>query len=284
MDFIEFISKKRNRTYEEIQDIFAATKNEFKFSGPQYRNLSTSIHSLNKILHDDIDEKELVGSYQFHELLHLFRFISYTYSDDKPIARNYFKSFVRSVLRGHFFKIFNFVKSKILREGITKDNAAKKKAHSFIAQHLLQQLNSEAPVIVDYGCGLGHISFEIGKLKKNSKIFLVDIDCLTLDFAEFRFRKHGFNFEVIRITEDNLYPKLPKHNICIATEVMEHVVKPLTVYNNIYSNLDMNGILYGSYDDHNIEMFHISPDLSSLREEISVSFEKINHMSYKKMK
>lgn len=57
-DFIEFISKKRNRSYGKVEDIFLTTRNQFKFSGPEYRELCGTIYNLFKILYDDVDEEE----------------------------------------------------------------------------------------------------------------------------------------------------------------------------------------------------------------------------------
>ena len=65
----------------------------------------------------------------------------------------------------------------------------------------------------------------------------IDIDCLTLEFTEFRFNKHQVNVEIIPVSKNNLYPKLPVHNICIATEVMEHLIQPLKAYQNIKNSL-----------------------------------------------
>jgi 2-polyprenyl-3-methyl-5-hydroxy-6-metoxy-1,4-benzoquinol methylase len=155
--------------------------------------------------------------------------------------------------------------------------------YSSIAKFLVGKINGP-PVVIDYGCGLGYISFEIGKLQRDSKVYLVDIDTLILEFAKFRFEKHGINVETIPVTKDNLYPKLPVHNICIATEVMEHVIQPLKVYQNIYDSLEQEGILYGNFEDHKKEMFHVSPHLGELRERIATDFQPIVNLCYKKKK
>ena len=119
---------------------------------------------------------------------------------------------------------------------------------------------------------------------KEAKIFLVDIDCIHLEFTEYRFRKYGFNFEVIKVNKKNLYPRLPKHNICIVAEVMEHVFQPLTVYKHILDSLEDGGILYGNFEDHKGGMFHVSPNLCELRDRISHDFIQLDMLSYKKKK
>ena len=278
-DFIEFISKKRNQPYREIEQIFLVTKNRFKFYNSRYRELCDTVHNLFKILYDDVDEKELIDSYKFHALMHLFRFISYSYPKSAPSYSDYLKYLKRILIRRRFDKLKAFIKRKISKKH--KDGELNRD-YTAIAKFLVEKIK-KPPIVIDYGCGLGYISFEIGK-KRNSKIYLVDIDCLTLEFAEFRFKKHGINVEIIPISKNELYPKLPAHNICIATEVMEHIMEPLRAYQNIYDSLEPGGILYGDFKDNIQEMLHVSPNLSALRKRISKDFQKIGNMCYKRVR
>ena len=154
--------------------------------------------------------------------------------------------------------------------------------HASIAKRLIDRLD-KPPVVVDYGCGMGYISFEIAKLNKTSKIFLLDIDTIILEFALFRFTKHGFEAQTIPIVKDlPAYPKLPPHNICIVMSVMEHIVNPLAAYQNIYDSLERGGIIYGNFGDTRREMFHVSSDLSQLRRRIAADFQEIGECCYKK--
>jgi len=274
-DFIEFISRRRNRSYSEIEDFFIRAKNRFMFSRLEYRKLAETIYHLYEVLYDDRNEKGLVDAYKFHELLHLFRFISYSYPRPRPRYGDYGRALIRIIRHGDVHKVFRFLRKKLLN----KQNGQSE--YATIANYLVEQVPG-TPVVVDYGCGLGYLSFEIGKLNRDSKIYLVDIDCLTLAFAEFRFKKYGMNVEIIPVSKTNLYPKLPKHTICIATEVMEHVMRPLTAYQNIYDRLPQGGLLYGNFNEHSQQMFHVSPDLSMLRERIYKDFHQINVLCYKK--
>lgn len=56
-----------------------------------------------------------------------------------------------------------------------------------------------------------------------------------------RFARRGLAAEVIAINEDCLYPGLPKHNICLATEVMEHLHDPLAVLARIEQAMESGG-------------------------------------------
>lgn len=283
-DFIEFISERRNCSYKEIENIYLVTKNRFKFSSSKYRRLCDDSHNLFKIMYGDKRETELIDSYRFHSLMHLFRFVSYSYAEPATgLATSityYFKALIKVISKGDFKKLSDFLKRKI--SYISKSTATVGMEHSNTAKLLVGKID-ETPVVVDYGCGLGYVSFEIGKLNKNSKVYLVDIDCLTLKFAEFRFKKHGINVETIPIRKTNLYPKLPMHNICIATSVMEHVIQPLKVYQNIKDSLKSKGIIYGTFEDTIKEMFHVSPDLSELRYQLNKDFKEIDWNVYQKI-
>lgn len=139
------------------------------------------------------------------------------------------------------------------------------------------------PVVVDYGCGLGYISFEIGMFYPESAIYLVDIDCLILDFALYRFKKHHINAIAIPVTESVVYPELPTHNICIAEEVMEHLARPMIAYQNICNGLERGGVLTGNFCNHAREFFHVSPNLAELREGIAKDFESIRNNDYRRL-
>ncbi|MCK5096133.1 MAG: class I SAM-dependent methyltransferase [Candidatus Pacebacteria bacterium] len=281
-DFIEFISLKRGFSYEEIKNYFLSTKKDFDFSSQEYRQICIDNYNLCKIIYDDTDEKDIIDSYKHHALMHAFRFISYSYlnSDSKKVC--YLKKLKGYILKGEFFKILKRKVLRLLFWNKKMSQGIDSVGYGATAKKIIKILGDATPVVVDYGCGFGYLSFEIGMLRKDSKIYLVDIDSLNLEFAAFRFKKHNIDVETILITKDNIYPKLPQHNICIATEVMEHIMNPLVAYKNIYKGMEKGGVLYGNYDDHSDIMFHISPDLSKLREYISKDFEKINGLFYKK--
>lgn len=156
------------------------------------------------------------------------------------------------------------------------------KRYSLHSKLLAQKLKDRL-IIVDYGCGLGYLSFEIAHLRKDSKVYLIDIDNLILDFTLFRFKKYGIRVEVIKVSKNNLYPKLPAHNLCILWEVMEHLKQPLKAYHNIINSLESSGLLYGNFANHRREFFHVSPDLQLLRDLLKKDFKQIDYFLYKKI-
>ena len=274
-DFVEFMAGKRNRSADEMEKIFIETKRRYDFSQDRYNALTGDIARVQRIMYDTATQEDAIDCYRAHALLHLFRFISYTYPKAKS---KYAHELFRDLKKGEFGNLYNFIKRKLVGR---KSGKAVGVGFEGIAAFLADKVGA-APIVVDYGCGLGHASFEIAKLNKKAKIYLVDIDCLTLEFAEFRFRKHDVNVEIIPVTGENMYPELPRHNICIAREVMEHVAEPLVVYQNICSALEAGGFLYGGFEDHEKNMYHISTDLSGLREKVVKDFEKLQHHCYRK--
>lgn len=275
IDFIEFMAEKRNRPLAEIENIFRKTKERFKFCGLEYVKLTDQIPRLYRIMYDTATEEDTIGCYQAHEFLHLFAYISYTYPKPKS---SYLRDLRRDLKKGEWTNIHNFIRRKLAGSRKQKGVYLGPKG---IASFLIDAV-TEAPVVVDYGSGLAYISYEIAKANSDARIFLVDIDCVVLEFAAFRLKKIGADVQTIPVTKTNLYPELPPHNICIATEVMEHLTQPLTVYENILEALRERGVLYGGFDDHQPNMFHISPDLSELRHRISRDFESLEHRCYKK--
>ena len=276
-DFIEFMAARRNKPAAELEEVFRRTKARFGFSGPDYAKLTGQIPRLYRIMFDTTTAEETVKCYRAHELLHLFAYLSYTYPKPKS---SLLRDFRRDLKKGEWRNMHNFLKRKLSRG---KKQTGVHLGPPGVAQFLIDSIDGP-PVVVDYGSGLAYVSYEIAQANREAKIFLVDIDCLVLEFAEFRLKKIGADVQTIAVTETNLHPVLPEHNICIASEVMEHIDQPLVAYENICHAMQAGGILYGGFEDHQPNMFHISPDLGRLRERISQDFEKLNHRCYRKLR
>ncbi|MFC1731688.1 class I SAM-dependent methyltransferase [candidate division KSB1 bacterium] len=291
LDFVDFIAQKKCVSKDVVKKLYLQTRELFDFGSIEYRNLCDTNHRLFSLLYGEDTEEELIKSYQFHELLHLYRFLSYQDLNEKEHDkfRGLFFEFIRTLFRGDFRRIYKYIERKIKLKYKTKEEEVEEpKRFSLIAERLVKTLGSCPKTIVDYGCGLGYISFEVAKycneyFEKNPKIYLVDIDCLTLEFVQYRFEKKGFTVEVVAITKDNIYPSIPDHDICIATEVMEHVKDPVRVFNNVDKGMRKGGVLHGDFGDHNPEMFHISTDLNTLRLALEKNlYKKLSNCTYKK--
>jgi 2-polyprenyl-3-methyl-5-hydroxy-6-metoxy-1,4-benzoquinol methylase len=278
-DFVEYIAAKRGIPLPQTLVSFINAKRQFRFSSFAYRELGEKIHQLFHFAYTDIDERHLVETYKYHELLHLLRFISYSYARSGLISktRDYLQCISAMLLRAEFARIFSLIKRSLLYL----------RTQSFLSNEklvpdLIKRIEGQ-PIVVDYGCGIGYLSFQIAKLIPATKIFLVDVDCMTLEFAVYRFRKHNLDIEVIPVTPMCPYPELPQHNICIATEVMEHLVQPHVAFDNIRRSMLNKGVLYGDFGDHPMEMLHVSADLSELRDCVDSRYVQVGPMLYQKM-
>lgn len=280
-DFVEYIAAKRDVPLEQTLLAFARAKQQFGFSSFAYREFGEKMHQLFQFAYNDIDERHLVETYQYHELIHLLRFISYSYAKTGLVAKakDYLGCFTAMLLRMEFARILSLLRRSLIYLR-THSHSSHKRAGN-IALELIKKVDGQ-PVVVDYGCGIGYISFQIARLIPAARIFLVDVDCMTLEFAVYRFQKYNLNIEVIPVTPNCPYPKLPQHNICIATEVMEHLLQPVFAFDNIRRSMVRKGILYGDFTDHPVEMLHVSANLTELRERLTSRYTQIGHMLYQK--
>lgn len=265
-DLIEFIQSKRPEVgFEYLAQVYVRTRYAFKFNSESFEQRCREYHSLFRLFFDNTSEKQLIQAYQFHAPLHLFRMISYSFEEAvfsylwTTVKRKKFRKLVAELYRW----LVNKRPPQIGRD-FHKD-----------AEFILNSLKCWPPVVLDYGCGLAYTSFEIGKLEPKSHIYLLDIDCLTLDFALFRFRKHDLSVEAIRVTEDDPYPSLPSHNVCIAEEVFEHLLEPIVAFENIRSSMVKGGVLWGNFEDHGPELYHVTQNLEKVREVIKNDFEYV---------
>lgn len=268
IDFIEFISSKKKRDLQTIVSKYLALKEKFDFHSNEFKTLGVNIYELNSLYYTDETDRDLIESYRHHALMHLLRFVSY---EQARLERNSLTKKVRTAIKiikkGDIYSFFKNTRNHVLLK--------KTHVHDFnkIANDIQESSTTKINTVIDYGCGPGFISFALSKkIKEEEKrtitTYLVDIDTLVLDFTKFRFEKNSLPFEVITIDENNMYPVLPPHDICIATEVLEHVPKPEVVAEHIAKSLQKGGVLYGSMNDHNAHAFHISPDLAKTRDAI----------------
>lgn len=277
IDFIEFMAQKKNESIDYVKKVFLETKQIFNFGGNSYRKLCRENYKLYRILYDDKDENETLDAYRFHALMHIFRFLSY--SDNFSVYENfdyYFKN-IFIIFMGWIKRILKIILGFITSKNFDAKSLTRNEAINFLSEKI-----HDDSVLIDYGCGFGYISFELGRRFKNLKVYLVDIDCLVSDFVRFRFKKHEINFDFIPVAENNLYPKLPPCDICIAQEVLEHLHDPLIAFENIKESVKKGGILYGNFYDHEEFMFHVSPNLKNVRLEVEKYFKKIGSMIYSK--
>jgi len=257
--FIKFITEQNSQPIAKTKEAYLNLKDRFDFSSKEYRVFCEKVHSLHEMFYLETDDRRLIDVYKKLEYLHVFRHLSYVFPEKKSFltqTKKYLKSLMnhRTIVKSPFELLLD----------------------------ILDKQKDITPVVVDYGAGLGHLSFKIGTLFNNSKIYLLDIDSIVLSFAEFYFKEKLIDTTTIKVYADNLYPKLPECNICICSEVLEHVSNPRLVFDNITNSLQSGGLLYGNFEDHLPEFLHVSTDLSDIRLELSNKFTKITNYIYRK--
>jgi len=290
-DFVEFISAKTGKSQKYIEEIYQNTKRDFNFNSPEFKEFTKKTYDVNKLLHDELSEIELLETYKYHGLISLYRFISYSYEEKNySTVSKRVTTAVKLILSGQISILFKVLQQKQVRAAQQKDTRFKTEPLNpkDLAEYLVNLTDRNISTVVDYGCGPAYLSFAIAMKYKLAglpvpKTVLVDLDWITREFVQYRFKKHDLPFEVIEVTKDNLYPELPPHDLCIATEVMEHVKEPLKVFKNINASLRTGGLLHGNYEDHDIHMLHVSPNLKILRDALETNaFHMLTYQTYKK--
>ncbi len=287
LEFVDFISARTGKSVEYIRRVYCETKTNFKFETESFKDLTLQIYNVNKLLYDEETYEDLIATYKYHELITAFRFLSYTFKKPQSTAskRKLF-TLLRLLCRGRLLKIKTLIHKNISQRVNADYHDDEELSARELAQKMLSLVSGEIGQVVDYGCGPAYLSFEIANLCHQSGLavpttYLVDIDCLMKDFVLYRFKKYGFPVVSITVDMDNLYPTLPKHKICIATEVMEHIKEPLRAFDNIQAASQKGAILYGNFENHAPHTLHISPDLSALRSEITnAGYQKNSRLLY----
>ena len=262
-DFVEFFSELNQEPRDAIVKAYLAAKHSMDLAGDEYRNFTLKTTVLYAPYRSDRSEKAAIESYRQFAYLDMLRFVSYSFPKPSQ-AQRYGRALYR-VARGDF---------RPLRKLFSLGKAAREKT--------LEDFLDGPRAIVDYGSGGGYRSFKLAQKYPGTRVTLVDIDSISLDFTAWRFKKHGIPTEVIRVTSERVYPALPAHDVCIANEVMEHLHRPTAAFNNIDEALRPGGILCGNFDDHGRELFHVSADLGALRERLRKGYEPIAPHIYRK--
>lgn len=272
-DLISFVAQRRGKTEEEIRQIYLNLKRNFDFKSTSFRDLTERSQVLHNLYFGMENEEELVATYQFHSYLAILRFISYSQPTRfRHLWQNFFY-FFKIVFRGDPGRAWCSFK----RQAIKALSRGRK-----LDPVLYIKDNFHSPTVVDYGCGLAYLSFRIGREIPGCRIILVDVDSIMNEFVRFRFDQHRIPFESLRVTQDNPFPQLPEHQVCIADEVMEHLKDPSRALKNIRQAMATGGILIGDYNDHCPELFHLHTNLTFFREELNKDYAPVAEKIYRK--
>jgi SAM-dependent methyltransferase len=127
--------------------------------------------------------------------------------------------------------------------------------------------------ILDYGCGTAMISINTAIDWRTQgvtvRLVLADIHTVITDFLVYACRALGIELQTVDLPAESL----PGCDIAIATEVWEHLYNPVAALEQVDTAIRPGGYLLTDVSDRQAEMFHVTPDLSALR-------ERFGQMSY----
>lgn len=139
---------------------------------------------------------------------------------------------------------------------------------------LIAALKGRNPVrITDFGCGLAQVSRAVAARLAEDEIpvdlTLCDIPTLRKDFLIWMGAHGGIPTRFLDCTPDRPIPPLPPSDLFVITEVFEHLHDPIPYFDAIEASLSPGAILLTDVSDHEDEFFHVSPDLSVIRDRLN---------------
>jgi 2-polyprenyl-3-methyl-5-hydroxy-6-metoxy-1,4-benzoquinol methylase len=142
--------------------------------------------------------------------------------------------------------------------------------------------------ILDFGCGLAQHSRSLAEYMKESgkdvRLYFADIPTIRKDFLLWLAEKDGIKADFLDCTKETPLPEFAPSDVCIATEVFEHLYDPIPYFHKIDEALNVGGYLITNASDHHAGFMHASPKLGLLRKEFSsLGYEEVyKHRLYKK--
>ncbi len=272
--FIDFMAKRQQCSPDNVRADYLSLKKYFRPHSNWFRNFSEDyIRLFNFYYHID-HPTDYIYLYQQHAGVAMFRFLSYAGSKKASIADNLFY-FIRLMLKGEGARAFCAFKREMVKK-------LKPKAEPPVRE-LLDRF--DRLVLLDYGCGLAYNSIATARSlqQRVDRIVLVDIPSLVFDFTCYRAQLLGIKTERIDVTAENPYPELPEHHLCFANEVVEHVKDPLQLLARISAAQKSGALLYGDFEDHCPEIYHLHTDLSFFREQLKLTHRKISSDWYERI-
>ena len=247
-DYVEFLSIKNDIPLEEATKLFGKGWNVFGergFGSGKFRDFTTFFSDAFAFKHGN-SKDEIYNTYRFHALIDFFRILSYPIMDTERDISLY-------------TEMVNYLASRYN--------------------------NTKEIVIVDYGCGLAHITVTLCKLLKKvnirPKLVCIDIDRFIFkEFLEFIANKYDYDYEFIDVNEDNPFPTIPKFDLIQVKDVLEHIYEPEKVIDNINDSIKDNGIVSATTDDEGPELMHVSRDLQGVRDKLDKYGFKTSNKSW----
>lgn len=91
--------------------------------------------------------------------------------------------------------------------------------------NLKNKRGKESLKVLDFGCGIGQNAYMLNKA--GFDVTIADLDSKTLDFAEYRFQRHGRPYQIWRTDVQEEAPE-EKYDVIISFDVFEHLTEKQT--------------------------------------------------------
>jgi SAM-dependent methyltransferase len=150
---------------------------------------------------------------------------------------------------------------------------------------ILTHLASRSTIhILDFGCGLAHASRSLAaalsKQGRRVELALADIPTVRKRFLVWTGTRTGVPTAFLDCTQSVRIPELPLCDLCVATNVLEHLDRTLEYLNAFNAALKPGGLLWTDVADHNQEFMHVSPSLRAVRDRLeALGYEAIGSVS-----
>ncbi len=89
-----------------------------------------------------------------------------------------------------------------------------------VAHRISKDFKDRKIKILDFGCGIGQNAYMLAKA--GADVTIADLDSVTLDFAEYRFKKHNVPYKVWYTDTEDMPPET-EFDIILAFDILEHV-------------------------------------------------------------
>lgn len=126
--------------------------------------------------------------------------------------------------------------------------------------------------ILDYGCGLAQFSKALASLYRSRgarvMLHLADLPTIRMNFLRWDARHHSYATRLIACEPHRPARRLPKADVIVATEFLEHVYDPVRYIAAFDRALRRGGTLVTNVKRHKREFMHVTPDLSPARREL----------------
>ena len=110
--------------------------------------------------------------------------------------------------------------------------------------------------LLEYGCGIAPVTAWLERRRRDFPAVLVDVPGHALDFAVWRLRSRRDDLVEPAVAFLTLNPlcldlaTVGLYDVAVVSEVLEHVVSPLSVMQSVVSGLCPGGVLYEDFTAH----------------------------------